>query len=404
MRSAADTNAADGRTDPRGDAGPPLSVVVHEEPAALEEHVPAWEALAAAALEPNVFFEPWLFLPAVRAFGAGVAFRFVLVFARDPARPAGAPLLCGFFPLERRRRYKGLPVPVFGLWRHRHCFLGTPLLRAGYARGVLAALFDWLAADRRGAALLELGHVPGEGPFHQALVDHLHERARAAHVAECFTRALLRTRDSADAYVGAALSGSHRRALKRRQKRLAETGRLGWRVLGPGADVRAWVEEFLRLEAGGWKGRAGTALACQPADRAFFTEVAAAAFRRGRLLTLTLDRDGRPVAARCGFRAGEGSFAFKSAFDEDQAHHSPGVLLELENVRRLHDLPGLRWMDSCTDPDNAMINRLWMERRTIQTVVVATGRRPGDLVVSLLPLLRWLKRTFSGRVSPDSPG
>src|SRR4051812_47488270 len=37
---------------------------------ALGKLVPAWESLAAQALEPNPFFEQWLLLPALRAFAA----------------------------------------------------------------------------------------------------------------------------------------------------------------------------------------------------------------------------------------------------------------------------------------------------------------------------------------------
>ena len=36
----------------------------------LFEHIPAWEDLAAAALEPNPFYEHWVLLPALRHFGA----------------------------------------------------------------------------------------------------------------------------------------------------------------------------------------------------------------------------------------------------------------------------------------------------------------------------------------------
>jgi len=39
-----------------------------------------------------------------------------------------------------------------------------------------------------------------------------------------------------------------------------------------------------------------------------------------------------------------------------------------------------------------MINRLFTSRRVIQTVVMATGHKPGGLIVSVLPLLRWSKR------------
>jgi hypothetical protein len=50
--------------------GTRMSVVVIDDLTALEKYVPAWEDLATAAIEPNVFYEPWMALPAIRAFGA----------------------------------------------------------------------------------------------------------------------------------------------------------------------------------------------------------------------------------------------------------------------------------------------------------------------------------------------
>ena len=80
---------------------------------------------------------------------------------------------------------------------------------------------------------------------------------------------------------------------------------------------------------------------------------------------------------------------FVFAFDEAYRAFSPGFLLEVENVRRLHQRPEVRWMDSCADAQHAMINRLWPGRRTMATVLFATGRAPGELLVALMPLLRW---------------
>jgi CelD/BcsL family acetyltransferase involved in cellulose biosynthesis len=160
------------------------------------------------------------------------------------ARPV-PPLLCGFFPLERQRRYKGLPVGVLRLWRHLHCFLGTPLLLARHAREALAALFDWLRADRLGAPLLELDHVTGDGPFQHLLLENLARHRRFSHVVEAHTRALLvRGRDAED-YLSRAVSGGSRKELRRQRKRLGEAGKLEWLALGPGDDVAAWVERFL---------------------------------------------------------------------------------------------------------------------------------------------------------------
>ena len=59
-------------------------------------------------------------------------------------------------------------------------------------------------------------------------------------------------------------------------------------------------------------------------------------------------------------------------------------------------------MDSCADAQHAMINRLWPGRRTMATVLFATGRAPGDLVVSLMPLLQWGRRKLTQRPRPGS--
>jgi hypothetical protein len=109
-----------------------LSVTVVEDLTALEPYVSAWEDLAAAALEPNVFYEPWMLMPAIRAFGAGRRARFALILAPNPARPLGPPLLAGLFPLEIKGHYHGiakkLPLKTISLWRKPELtYLCTPL-------------------------------------------------------------------------------------------------------------------------------------------------------------------------------------------------------------------------------------------------------------------------------------
>ena len=109
-------------------------------------------------------------------------------------------------------------------------------------------------------------------------------------------------------------------------------------------------------------------------------------------MMLALHVDGRPIAHKLNFLSGPGSFAFKIAFDEEYARYSPGVLLEWENIRRLHAQSKVKWMDSCADPSHPMFDRLLADRRTIQDVVIGAGRPLGDWVVAATPLLRLLNR------------
>ncbi len=371
--------------------------VVVRRPEGLTEHLAAWDDLARAALDPNVFYESWMLQPALAAFGAETAFRFVLVYGPDPTKPLGPPVLCAFFPLVVRWGYKGVPVRYLTLWQHPYTYYCAPLLRQECAAECLAYFCQWLSVAADGAALLELPLIAGQGPFHQLLVEHLNEQARLSYVADSYTRALLEPHADAEAYLNAALAHKRRKELNRVLRRLGEGGKLEFRTLQTGEALQPWLDDFLKLEASGWKGKQGTAITCQDAHCTFFHDMAAEAFARGQLQMLGLFLDRRPVALKCNLRSGVGAFAFKIAFDEDFARYSPGVQLEVENVRRFHDNSGLQWMDSCAIFDHFMINRLWLERRVVQTVVIATGRAPGELVVAALPLLRWLKRFFVRR-------
>lgn len=403
-----------GRAEPRPSEvgvttdGAKMSVVIVDDLTALEKHIAAWEELAAAAIEPNVFYEPWMLMPALRAYGAAGRLLFALVQTPDPARPLGPPLLCGFFPLELKDHYdsisKRLPLKTLCLWRKvEMTYLCAPLLRAGYGREALAAFFDWLGAGDHECSLMEFGFVTGEGPFHHLLLDYLNEHLKFTYVTEAFTRALFRPAADAEDYVRSALGRFRRKEIRRLEKRLAETGRLEYTTLDPcvgGDDVDAWVEEFLEFEAKSWKGKGGRALVCSETDRKYFVEIAREAFRRGKLMMLALHFNGHPIAYKVNFLSGDGSFAFKIAFDEEYARYSPGVLLELENIRLLHERPQIsqiKWMDSCANPDRFMINHLWTDRRAIQSLVISTGKRQGDLVVAAIPLLKWGNRRIFRR-------
>ena len=370
-----------------------LWVEVVESAEGLAAHVPAWDDLAGHALDVNAFYESWLLLPSLLAFPTARRVVFLLVYRANALRPDGLPLLCGFVPLERRR-FKGLSVSVLGLYQPAYCALCTPLLRSGHAVDVLKAVFEWARTDRRGAALLDFSTVPGDGLFGQALVDALYERAAMTCQWETYNRAVLRCARDGETYLAAAMAAPYRKELRRLRRRLGEIGTLESRTLGPGDDPQPWIEAFLQLEMSGWKGQEQSALGSHAASRDFFVATAGNAFARGRLLMLGLFLDGKPIALKCSFTSGRGSFAFKIAHDESFARYSPGVQLEIDNIEAVHARPDLQWMDSCARARHGMINRLWTDRRPIQSLLISTAGRAGDLAAGVLPMLRGLRRVF----------
>ena len=163
-----------------------------------------------------------------------------------------------------------------------------------------------------------------------------------------------------------------------------------------GDDLEAWMQGFLRLEASGWKGEAGSALECRADDRAFIGAVLPEAFRRGRLLLTGLDLEGRPLARHCMLAGGEGAFTFKIAYDEAYAGCSPGMLAEVDNVRQFMENAGPRWIDSNTSRENKSYGRVWKDRRTFLRVAVGT-RGAGRVAVAALPLMRLAKHWLQAK-------
>jgi CelD/BcsL family acetyltransferase involved in cellulose biosynthesis len=365
-----------------------FNVELATRPERLAAIVPHWEELAARAIEPNPMYEHWMLLPALRLFGAGVVC--ALVWMRD----ASGTRLAGLFPFVRVRRFKGVPATALSSWSHNSWMLCTPLVRADQAPHCLSALLDWVEDGGEGSSVLEFRYLPSDGAFHGVLADSLRSRSSMVLAASNFTRAFLRRGADGQSYLDSALSGLGRKSMRRKEKRLAERGELEHVAMQASDDEWPWIDAFLALEASGWKGRGGSALASSKNNYLFACETLSAAHRRKRLHIMGIDLDGKPVARCCNITANEGSYAYRAAYDEAFAAYSPGVMAELDSIRHLHSLPGLQWMDSITDPDNVTLNRLWKERRTMQSVVVGSGTW-GELWVSMLPVMRWAKRRIA---------
>src|ERR1700752_560702 len=109
------------------------TIVEVRDAAGLAELVPQWEALAAEAAEPNPFYEHWMLLPALEAYGPGEGFRCVLVWESGRR--------IGLSPLRLEKRFHGLPVRTLRSWSHRNMLLCcAPLVSARHAGKCFAAL------------------------------------------------------------------------------------------------------------------------------------------------------------------------------------------------------------------------------------------------------------------------
>jgi hypothetical protein len=371
-----------------------IRILAIDDAAELYRYKKALDELAKSATESNVFLESWMLFPALESFGRRKSIIFLLFFMDKPRGSR----LCGFMPLERQRCFHGLPFPSLTLWRYPHSFLSTPLLRKGYAGEVLGAFFSWVQNQRQSALILELPQISCAGELHRSLERALKQRHKLEMVDTHFERALFRPRKNADKYLQEALSTKRRKEFKRLERKLSEMGNPVFERMDARENPGPWIEEFLRLEAAGWKGRERSALGVLEENRRFFLKIAEEAALRGRLEMLALRLDGKAIAMKCNLLAKNGSFAFKITYDENFHRYSPGVLLELAQVRWMH-ADSRQWMDSCADHNHFMINRLWLDRKPMRTLVISTGHWLGNPAVRIVRFLKFILRLLRGRGS-----
>jgi CelD/BcsL family acetyltransferase involved in cellulose biosynthesis len=342
---------------------------------ALADVVEAWRDLAARAAEPNVFYEPAFALAAAPALGRGV--EVVLVWA-----PSGQ--LVGLFPIERTRTRWGVPIEVVVGWTHAYAPLGTPLVDRHFLDAAFDAFLDHFGAAGSLPPLLLMPLVTADGVVAQALAGAVRRRDGRSRTFGAHRRALLMTGSGADAYLDASLGRKKRREIARQRRRLGDDCGIECEIATAPARVAAILDEFLAIEAAGWKGRAGTAARQNPEIHAFMTKAVTDLANEGKTIAAALRQGDRAIAANVVLKSGAGSWGWKIAYDETTARSSPGVQILIDVTTRLIDDPDIAWCDSCAVPDHSMIDHVWRERLAVEDWLIGLA---GDL-----PTFNWATR------------
>jgi CelD/BcsL family acetyltransferase involved in cellulose biosynthesis len=315
----------------------------------------AWDELGTEAEVPSVFAEPWLMRRSLSHCDPRHEARLAVV-----ADEAGRWL--GVLPIMPTRRQGRSPMPAWKGWRHANQFVGSPLVRRGQADRFWRGLLEGLGAHG-GRVSLVLGDLPVDDPVTEALLRICAQRDRAIVVDRCIARACLRVGASPEQ---CAKQRSRIRGLER--KLASEVGAVTFELV---CDA-GFLDRFLALEQSGWKGRAGSAIACAEGTRGFFDDACRAAAATGRLEVAILSAGGRIVAISTQLEGATWRYGFKAAYDEAFARYAPGLLL-LDRLTKSYIERGDLDVDSCAVPDQQPVSRLWSGRRELIDCRVALG-------------------------------
>lgn len=340
----------------------------------------AWDGLAQNALWRNASFEPNYLLPALKH----LASESVRVMAVEDLAANRRQRMVALVPFEEKRVYR-LPFKAVEIWKHDQCFDSTPLLSKNFAPDAWQSICKKLIADNY--ALLSLDTVLAESKFDSVLRNAEKELGIARFQRDHFQRAAFTPDQTVESYTKNHVSKSLRKNTGRLLRRLEDTGTVSWETSDSSNDFEQLAEDFLRIEASGWKGEEGTALLSSDSTSAFYRQLIRESANDGKARFLSLKLDGRPIAMLSDIQTGQCVYSYKTAYDDEFSAFSPGQQVELKNLEFLHR-DGIELGDSCTSTSNSTINRIWGQKLAFQNLILSLAPGLARTAVKALPLVQ----------------
>lgn len=346
-------------------------VVRRISPANYSAMAPAFDELSASALAPNPHMAPaaieaaMLLMPADR----------IVILAAWQNEALGSEHLLGIWAFARRRDWRSgfagaLVAPLLPLYE----VSSSPVLHRDHIVDVVQAMLRHIQASSDLPDTLALPLLPQEG----ALADALRETCRLSssrfETYELWQRPMLLPQpgDDAERYLRRALGGSY----KKRMQQFRATMKAGTvtfqRLRGDAARDR--FDGFLALEASGWKGKAGTAIAARSADAAYFRKLVAGFAATGSLQLDSLLLDGQPIAMGLLIESAGTRHFLKIAYDEAQSRLSPGRTLTIAMIQADFASAPATVFDSGAGDGVEAGTYAWGERRAMGNSVIGLGR------------------------------
>lgn len=292
-------------------------------------------------------------------------------------------------------RTLGVPIPVWRVTYQPHSPLGDVICPEDEARRtVVPALIRYLRHHAGGRHLLILGPLPKDSALWDGL-DRLHpseycvEQPMSSFVFDC-------TKPFEDHVAG--WSRSFRRDLRRHRQKLKALGEVRYVSRSEEPALGEAFQEFLDVEASGWKGEAGTRSAIRFRGRqpGFFGALASLNHDGDHCEINALYADGRCLASQFCMLTGREYGLHKSGYEEAFSRLSPGQLLIEQTLKRCCE-------DTAIDRFSLVSDSAWQrswhpDSLPLSQGYFAIGRWSGRPLIALLRFRFGHARRFVRRV------
>lgn len=328
---------------PRGEQAK-ITVSTYQGRSGLDAIESQWQAIAATQPRKRFFHLFSWYRSYINTLETDPASVHFFVVHRD-----GVPT--GLFPLKSARRTLfGIPFRTLEFPSHPHLDLSDVLLGgAPQETSLLKALVSYLSRQHR--LRWDLIFLPNLLEDSLALRSlQTHPPARSSFGPRKRSGYLNAQSSFADAL--ARIPGTFRRNLQRLGHRLERAGQVSFECYTDTAELTAHFDEFLAVEASGWKGSEGTqsAIRCEDSTTDFYRQLITGATDPQVCRIHVLRLDGKCIAGQFCMLVDGTLDVLKTGYDEAYAEFGPGGLIMLRTLRLCCEDPAIQRLSFVTEP------------------------------------------------------
>ena len=338
--------------------------------ALAQDHRLEWSNLIGRALDSNVFLTPGFLLPAAQHIEQDYQPRFIFIW--DHSISQADQQLLGLFVIDLPASGRGT---IARFWQRNYSALGTPVVDKTRAEIVLDRFFKWIERHHPHIVAVQIPMLPAESNTALAFEAYSQHMGLEHKPLTRFQRAILSAGRSFDEVLPAASKAKHIRNWARQSRQLEQLGTVTYEIATTPHDVRQSIEDFMQLEASGWKGDQRTALIAKASLATFARTMARLLAHERQFAIHALKLNGKPISMGIVLISEDQACFWKIAYDEDFASYSPGIQFVLAFSKHQTAQADIALTDSCAIPNHPMIDRLWPERQNMVDLMIALTPR-----------------------------
>lgn len=213
-----------------------------------------------------------------------------------------------------------------------HSFCYHLLLRRNEEEA-LRMLWQYLRHRPRPWDLLLLQDLPSDVPGYELLLNHARQDHHRAELRESYDSPYLPIKGEWEQYL-ATLKPKFRSNLRNRTGRLQKRDKITYEVISDSNDIKASLAKGIEIEQKSWKGKIGTAIACDPTLTSFYSKWAQTSASENWLRLSFLKVGGHEVAFDYSLSYQNRMYCMKIGYDPEFYPYSVGQLLCAEILKR----------------------------------------------------------------------